>query len=54
MGYRGLIKDIIILIIGFLIIKSWLFHEPISWQIGIGTIILMLIAIKFLLERFKF
>jgi hypothetical protein len=50
---RGLIKDMLILFIGYHIIKLWITGESITYGIGLGMMALMFFSVMFIVERFK-
>lgn len=50
---RGLIKDMLIIFVGFHIIKLWITGESITYGVGLGMVAAMLLSIMFIVERFK-
>jgi hypothetical protein len=51
---RGIIRDLLMLFVGYHIVKIWITGEKVSTGIGLATLVLIYFAITFLLERFKF
>ena len=52
MGVRGVIRDILVIYLGLLLIRVWIFKAPFTNYIGFLVIILMLLSLWFFLERF--
>jgi hypothetical protein len=50
---RGIIRDILMLFVGYHVIKYWITGESISIGVGLSTLVLMYFASSFLIERFK-
>ena len=52
MGVRGIIRDIFLIYLGFLLLRVWLFKAPFSNYMGFLVIIMILLSGWFFLERF--
>ncbi|MBW3015772.1 hypothetical protein KY330_05085 [Candidatus Woesearchaeota archaeon] len=51
MGARGILRDILVIILFYLIIKAWIFKEGITSTIGLTTLLLFALSVWFLVER---
>ena len=51
MGFRGVVRDILSIYLGYKLILVWLFGVEFSSDIGIIGLILLIIAIWFIFER---
>ncbi|OGM03031.1 hypothetical protein A3K72_02685 [Candidatus Woesearchaeota archaeon RBG_13_36_6] len=51
MGFRGIIRDIFLVYLGFLLLKVWIFKAPFTNYLGFLVIVMMLLSAWFFLER---
>lgn len=51
MGLRGIIRDILILYLGYRLIKIWIFGSEFTGGVGVITLLVMILTVMFIMER---
>ena len=51
MGFRGVVKDLLVLLLAYYVIRAWIYKEQISTGVIYLAVIICMVVIWFMLER---